>query len=89
MDAGYHRDLSFCICHRRDDVFFGDSFDPFGWQSRSLMPFRRIFGFSERKLDISNFAGKLLTVYSMTISWLKISSSPSKTEKKVLKVLFN
>jgi hypothetical protein len=54
---------------------------------RPLMPFQHIFSFSERKLDISNFAGKLLTVYNMTGSRLKISSSPPKTEKKVHKVL--
>jgi hypothetical protein len=45
---------------------------------------RQFYYTSERKLDISNFAGKLLTVCNMTRSWLKISSSPSKTEKKVL-----
>jgi hypothetical protein len=41
-----------------------------------------IFSFYERKLDISNFAGKLLTVYNMTRSCLIISSSSWKAEKK-------
>jgi hypothetical protein len=51
-------------------------------QNRPLMPFQHIFSFSERKLDISNFAGKLLTVYNMIRSCLKISSSSWETDKK-------
>jgi hypothetical protein len=47
-----------------------------------LIPFQHIFSFYERKLDISNFAGKLLTVYNMTRSCLIISSSSWKAEKK-------
>jgi hypothetical protein len=53
-----------------------------GSQNQPLILFGHIFRFSERKLDISNFAGKLLTVYNMVWCRLNISSSSSKKEKK-------
>ena len=46
------------------------------------MAFRPISSFYERKLDISNFAGKLLTVYNMIRRCLNTSSSSSKKDNK-------
>jgi len=41
-----------------------------------------VFCFFERKLDLFGFVGKLLTVYNMTRSCLKISSSSWEADKK-------
>jgi hypothetical protein len=68
--------------HCRGDVLFRNYYDQFCSQNQPLMLFQHIFCFFERKLDLFGFVGKLLTVYNITRSCLKISSSSWETDKK-------